>query len=855
MKKIFYSLFVLLALGYSAQAQSSLLFTEFSYDSPESGTDSLEFIEIYNNSNTSIDVSGYKLLFGSTPAERFVFPANTSLSANQVVVIAVNAGALQRQFNMATLPYEWTGTNGLGNSGSKLILRDAANVTLDSVSYTSGNAPTGTNGNGKTAVLCDLSSDNNQMSNWSASTMAILNTDGTPRLINGKALYGSPGYLECGVTTPIAPPANDDCSGAIALVVDDAPISGNLLNATEWQSFGCSSFTFYDVWYSFTASRTGTYEVEVTTDIDLDVVLEVFSGNCNNLLSVNCDDSMVRGSEYITVNATAGQTYYIRVYEYDGEGTNPAEFTVSVESRNIPSPGGVANDECIGAIELTMSSSCTSYTATLQGATESLSPCDYWSDQANDVWFRFTATSTGAIITIDNTDMDVIYQLYSGSTCNNLSDIICVDMIVEPGEQSSHSNLIIGETYYIRVYEYDDSPLFGNFDICITSGNTPTNDDCINAIPLTPNTNCNPTSGSLFMATHSMDANDCEAFDLTIHDVWYSFVAVAPTATVNVQGWLAVDAIVEVLSGSCSNLTPVDCVDDTAPMLSYGLIDEMEELYLTNLTIGQTYYIRVYDYDFENISTEFDICVISTPVDPCTNVTITTTIEGCDADATSLVLGGTSPYTYAWSNGNTTASATGLVVGTTYTLTVTDANGCIGTATYTAAACTVVDPCANVTISYDLRACDLSAEFITIAGGTTPYTFQWSTGETTESITNLTIGETYSVTITDANGCSVSETFEQTTCPAVNQVAAGFNMNVYPNPAQTIATLAVETMQTIDLRIELVNVMGQVMYSQEVTQTAAMQYELPIANFTSGVYFIKVSSKEGVATMRLIIAK
>ena len=243
-------------------------------------------------------------------------------------------------------------------------------------------------------------------------------------------------------------------------------------------------------------------------------------------------------------------------------------------------------------------------------------------------------------------------------------------------------------------------------------------------------------------------------------------------------------------------------------------------------------------------------------VDPCIGVTIEATAEGCGENAEVLnAAGGVAPYTYTWSNGEATAVVTNLVAGETYTVTVADANGCETILTYEAVACPVVDPCLNVTISYELDACDTSAEVKNVTGGTAPYTYAWSTGETTEQITGLVLSETYTVTITDANGCEVIETFVQQVCPAVNQVAAGFEMNVYPNPANHTAVLALATAQMVDLRIELVNVMGQVIYSQEIAQNGEMIHNLPVADFTAGVYFVKVSSKEGVATMRLIIAK
>ena len=132
-----------------------------------------------------------------------------------------------------------------------------------------------------------------------------------------------------------------------------------------------------------------------------------------------------------------------------------------------------------------------------------------------------------------------------------------------------------------------------------------------------------------------------------------------------------------------------------------------------------------------------------------------TCFDDNDGTATATVNGGTSPYTYSWSNGATTSTITGLDAGS-YTVTMTDANGCTTTETVT-----VVEPSALTSSSSSTDAtgngiADGTA-MVSANGGTSPYTYLWSNGATTASVTGLLAG-TYTVVITDANGCTTTET-------------------------------------------------------------------------------------------------
>jgi PKD repeat protein len=127
------------------------------------------------------------------------------------------------------------------------------------------------------------------------------------------------------------------------------------------------------------------------------------------------------------------------------------------------------------------------------------------------------------------------------------------------------------------------------------------------------------------------------------------------------------------------------------------------------------------------------------------------------------VTGQNGTVTYNWSNGATTPFISGLAAGT-YSVTVSDASSCTDSATFTLVQSGLVMITMNPTDNF---CSGLGASINTsIAGGATPYTYSWSNGATTPAITNLPTGS-YSVTVTDANGCS------QNSSVAVTSIANG----------------------------------------------------------------------------------
>src|SRR5690554_653260 len=176
----------------------------------------------------------------------------------------------------------------------------------------------------------------------------------------------------------------------------------------------------------------------------------------------------------------------------------------------------------------------------------------------------------------------------------------------------------------------------------------------------------------------------------------------------------------------------------------------------SNLVAG-SYTLAVTDADGETKTETFVITepnVLSVSVGSILNPSCNGYNNG---SATATVLGGTAPYSYTWSNGETGATAVNLTAGNHFVY-VTDVNGCQIQESFTM---DQPSPILISTTSLTDVSCNGQADgtiTISVNGGTTPYSYSWSSGQTGTSLSNLS-GGNYIVTVTDGNGCTASKTF------------------------------------------------------------------------------------------------
>ena len=145
---------------------------------------------------------------------------------------------------------------------------------------------------------------------------------------------------------------------------------------------------------------------------------------------------------------------------------------------------------------------------------------------------------------------------------------------------------------------------------------------------------------------------------------------------------------------------------------------------------------------------------------------------GTSGSATVTATGGTGSFSYSWNNGDNTSSSTGLS-SANYTVNVTDGNSCTKSGSVS-----LLEPTALTSnVSGTSPACNGGANgstSVTVSGGIQPYSYMWSSGQTTSAISGLSAG-TYTVTITDANSCTLTNSFIVADPPALSLTVSGTN--------------------------------------------------------------------------------
>lgn len=286
----------------------------------------------------------------------------------------------------------------------------------------------------------------------------------------------------------------------------------------------------------------------------------------------------------------------------------------------ITNGGGDYNDECADAQPLLLTPG-----ATLVFTGNNIGCTDTEGLGFNNAWEAFTINECMNIhwdFCGSAASMLVYTNLWAGCplgafsrSCGEVPDLVCPDQSTSP--QASATGLPAG-TYYVTI-PYDET-YGGDYQINVTgtacTTPAPVNDECSGAINMSPANTCLPVSGTTAGATRSLPDLECAGFTGSADDdVWYSFTATTPGGQIHAVPADELDLVVQLYSGVCGGLTPLNCADT-------GLLGGEEVLEYTGLTVGNTYYYRVHGYYVgQQCDGFFTTCVVqdlSTSVDEAT---------------------------------------------------------------------------------------------------------------------------------------------------------------------------------------------------------------------------------------------
>ena len=253
---------------------------------------------------------------------------------------------------------------------------------------------------------------------------------------------------------------------------------------------------------------------------------------------------------------------------------------------------------------------------------------------------------------------------------------------------------------------------------------------------------------------------------------------------------------------------------------------------------------------YPETGSEFHIDAIVINLPSCSGLSLSVTgtnetgLGANDGTASATASGGTAPYTYSWSNLETTQNISGLIPGYYY-VTVTDANQCQKTGSYS-----VAPTGCNLSVSISGTTSDQPSVFsgngsatATASGGNPPYIFEWSTGKietgvTTSSITSLPIG-IYGVFVSEKNNPSCAMWAYHTViipgATAVKELNETIG-SIYPNPASDI--LNVELFSSKNATYTLSDITGKTIISGALN---LQRNTISLRELSQGTYFLKVN--------------
>ena len=212
------------------------------------------------------------------------------------------------------------------------------------------------------------------------------------------------------------------------------------------------------------------------------------------------------------------------------------------------------------------------------------------------------------------------------------------------------------------------------------------------------------------------------------------------------------------------------------------------------------------------------------------------------------VLLGTAPFTYNWSTGSTAQDIGSLGAGQ-YSVTVNDANGCQSEHFF------ILSEPNPLEIEFDVLNPTSEDEKgsikVEVFGGVSPYTYNWGFGATTPVVNNIDPG-TYSVTVTDANGCAFAETVELSITSVRQNPVRDNAIEVYPNPSKDHFFIELPQGEEIPSSITIYDIHGKLVKQNAYTQHQNL-IRMDVEHVVSGTYLVRIQFEDGYSLAKRIM--
>jgi gliding motility-associated-like protein len=664
-----------------------------------------------------------------------------------------------------------------------------------------------------------------------------------------------------------AQPPNDEPCNALPLPVLGACsfVTYNNIAATASTvpSPGCGNYQGGDVWFTAIVPCNGTFNIDTRNVSITDGGMAIYSGTCNALTLIDCDDD---GSPnglmpFISAsNLTPGSTIYIRFWEYGND--NQGTFEICATQSSTTGAGTTCNAPLPFCSSNTYSFPNSTSTPSLGGG--GIYGC--LQTTPNPVWYFLQIQNTGPLnLTITQTStagtpIDVDFVLWGpfsalAGSCAAISASNIVDCSYEPWatEFVDIPNAQAGQFYILLMTNFEDAPGTITFQqtggtastncaiICdVTAGNTGpvcvggtfdltssipggfynwTGPNCFTSTLQNPTGVTAPSVPGTYTYTVSVTGANgaiCTASTtVTVGSLAGTAAAVNTTCAGTADGSITVTP--NTTGTFIYTLNPGNIVQNNNPTFT-GLAAGAYIVSFSNGT-GCTGSVNVTVNPGAGINAGFTSVATSCPTVNNGSVTITPT-------------SGTAPFMYSINAGAPQASNqfNNLPAGN-HTVLITDANNCQGTLTVTVTAGTSI----SSTISSTQPVCsNINDGTITVnpTSGTAPYSYSLNAGtpQPGNTFTGLGAG-TYNISITDALGCTGSNTVTLTTNPPIVFTTASTNAALCNGTATGSLTVTASG--------------GVASYQYALSPFTVFQASGNFTNLPAGTYTIRVRDNVG----------